>query len=64
MRFMGYCLETTRSGIVESLLIRPVVYPAGKPMMRHLPRCQEFGIAYYSLTLNALHLLHPRLLQR
>jgi len=25
------------------------VYPAGKPIMLHLLRCQELGIAYYSL---------------
>jgi hypothetical protein len=68
---MADCLETTKSGIVEPLLIRPVVYPAGKPMMRHLPagagsynlRCQGFGVKYYSLTLDALDLQHPRLLQ-
>ena len=71
VRFMAYCLETTKSGIVESFLIRPVVYPAGKPMMRHFPadagscdlRSQGFGVNYYSLTLDALDLQHPRLLQ-
>ena len=28
------------------------VYPAGKPIMLHLLRCQEFGIAYYRLILS------------
>jgi hypothetical protein len=37
------------------------VHPPGKPMIPKLPRCQEFGIAYYSLTLDALDLGHPRL---
>jgi len=36
----------------------------GKPMIPHLLRCQGFGVNYYSLTLDALHLQHPRLLQR
>jgi hypothetical protein len=69
--FMAYCLETNKSGILESLLIRPVVYPAGKLMTPHLPagagsydlRCQGFGVDYYSLTLDVLDLQHPRLLQ-
>jgi hypothetical protein len=41
-----------------------VVYPSGKPMIPHLLRCQEIGVDYYSLTFDALHLRHPRLLQR
>jgi hypothetical protein len=31
-----------------------VVYPLGKPMTPHLLRCQGFGVAYYSLTLERL----------
>jgi hypothetical protein len=61
---MAHYLETTKGGIVESLLIRPVVYPSGKPRIPHLPRYQGFGVKYYSLTLDALDLRHPRLLQR
>jgi hypothetical protein len=41
-----------------------VVYPSGKPMIQHLLRCQGFGVNDYSLTHGALHLRHPRLLQR
>ena len=36
----------------------------GKPMIPHLLRCQGFGVDYYSLTLSALNLEHPQLLQR
>jgi hypothetical protein len=32
-------------------------------MIPHLLRYQEIGVNYYSLTLDALHLRHPRLLQ-
>jgi len=38
--------------------------PAFSGMIPHLLRCQGFGVNYYSLTLDALHLQHPRLLQR
>ena len=41
-----------------------VVYPSGKPMIQHLLRCQGIGVNDYSLTLDALHLQHLRLLQR
>ncbi len=75
---MAHYLETTKSGIVESLLVRPVIYPSGKPRIPHLPggrdlttcACppladyQGFGVKYYSLTLDALDLRHLRLLQR
>jgi hypothetical protein len=69
---MAHYLETTKSGIVESLLVRPVIYPSGKPRIPHLPasagsddlRYQGFGVKYYSLTLDALDLRHLRLLQR
>ncbi len=37
------------------------VYPAGKPMIPHLQRCQGFAVAYYSFTLDALDLGHPQL---
>jgi hypothetical protein len=60
---MAHYLETTRSGIVETLLIRPVVCPSGKPSIPHLLRYQGFGVKYYSLALDALDLRHPRLLQ-
>jgi hypothetical protein len=33
-------------------------------MIQHLLRSQGIGVNDYSLTLDALHLLHPRLLQR
>jgi hypothetical protein len=36
----------------------------GKPIIQHLLRCQGIGVNDYSLTLDALHLQHPRLLQR
>jgi hypothetical protein len=64
VRFAGYFLESTKSGILKSFLIRPLVYPSGKPMMPHLLRCQGFGVDYYSLNLDALDLQDPRLLQR
>jgi hypothetical protein len=35
-----------------------------QPMIQHLLRCQGIGVNDYSLTLDALHLQHPRLLQR
>jgi hypothetical protein len=41
-----------------------IVDPSGKPMIQHLLRCQGIGVKDYSLTLDALHLQHPRLLQR
>jgi len=37
------------------------VYPSGKPIIPHLQRCQGLGVVYYSLTLDALYLGHPRL---
>jgi hypothetical protein len=40
-----------------------VIYPMGKPMTPHLLRYQGFAVAYYSFTLDALDLRHPRLLQ-
>ena len=43
-RFMAHYLETTKSGIVESLLVRPVIYPSGKPRIPHLLRYQGFGV--------------------
>ena len=33
---------------------RPVVYPAGKPRILHLLRCQGIAVAYYSFTLGRL----------
>ncbi len=37
---------------------------ADKPSIPHLSRCQGFAVKYYSFTLDALDLRHPRLLQR
>ena len=37
------------------------VYPLGKPIIPHLLRCQGFAVKYYSCTLDALYLGHPRL---
>ncbi len=37
---------------------------SGKPRIPHLLRCQGFAVKYYSFTLGALDLGHPRLLQR
>jgi hypothetical protein len=37
------------------------VYPAGKPMIPHLLRCQGFGVDDYSQTLDALQPRHPQL---
>jgi hypothetical protein len=37
---------------------------ADKPMAPHLQRCQGLAVNYYSYTLDALDLQHPRLLQR
>jgi len=41
-----------------------VIYPTGKPMALHLQRCQGIAVNYYSCTLDASDLQHPRLLQR
>jgi hypothetical protein len=38
-----------------------VVFPSGKPMLRHLRRCQGFAVAYYGFTLDALDLAQPLL---
>jgi len=35
--------------------------PVGKPIMPHLRRYQGFAVIYYSVTLDALYLGHPRL---
>jgi hypothetical protein len=46
---MVHYLETTKSGIDDSLLIRPVVYPSGKPRIPHLPptsRVRRTGLRY------------------
>ncbi len=45
------------------MVIRPVVYPLGKPMAPQLLRCKGFAVKYYSFTLYASDLQHPRLLQ-
>jgi len=59
----GSSHSATHSGVQGHYHIRPVVDLSGKPMIPHLRRCQGFGVAYYSLTLDALDLRHPRLLQ-
>jgi hypothetical protein len=33
---------------------RPIVHPAGKPMILHLLCCQWFAVSYYSFTLGRL----------
>jgi len=38
-----------------------LVYPAGKPIIPHLRRYRGFAVVYYSVTLDALYLGHPRL---
>jgi len=43
---------------------QPWYLPMGKPMAPHLQRCQGLAVNYYSCTLDALDLQHPRLLQR
>jgi hypothetical protein len=55
------------SHIVRSInrfCIRRVVYPSGKPMIPHLPRCQGFGVDYTTASpCDALDLRHPHLLE-
>jgi hypothetical protein len=48
----------------HALTLWQQLYPSGKPMIQHLLRSQGIGVNDYSLTLDALPLLHPRLLQR
>jgi len=57
-------MEHTTGDIQKDKKNSHVVYPSGKPMILHLLRCQGIGVNDYSLTLDALHLQHPRLLQR
>jgi len=57
-------LDPTVGGIQRSIEKPPYLLPAGKPMIPHLLCCQGIGIVDYCLTLDALHLRHPRLLQR
>jgi len=56
--------KRTHGEVQQRYDIYRVVHPSGKPMIPHLLRCQGFGVNYYSLTIDALHLQHPRLLQR
>jgi len=64
-------LDPTVGGIQRSIEKPPYLLPAGKPRIPHLPVCtgscelccQGIGIVDYCLTLDALHLRHPRLLQ-
>jgi hypothetical protein len=62
--FLSDFVEFTVSDIQKTKKTSHVVYPSGKPMIPHLLRSQGIGVNYYSLTLDALHLQHPRLLQR
>jgi hypothetical protein len=62
--FLGNFSEFTSSDIHEKRKTCHVVYPSGKPMIQHLLRSQGIGVNDYSLTLDALRLLHPRLLER
>jgi hypothetical protein len=59
--FLSDFVECSASDIQKT---SHVVYPLGKPMIQHLLRCQGIGVNDYSLTPDALHLQHPRLLQR
>jgi len=56
-------LENTQIGFKVLGENQPVVYPSGKPRIPHLLRCQGFAAGYYSVTLGALDLRHPRFLQ-
>jgi len=47
-------LEFTASDIEKTRKKSQVVYPPGKPMTPHLLRCQGFGVANYSQTLERL----------
>jgi len=57
-------VESTGGEIRLASKICHFFYPTGKPRMLHLLRCQGFAVAHYGFTLAALHLQHPRLLQR
>ena len=61
-RLQRMALEYTQSAFQLLGENQPVVDPSGKPMMPHLLRCQGFAVGYYSFTLGALDLQHPRLL--
>jgi hypothetical protein len=61
---MGRLQELTMDGIHRQGENHRVVYPSGKPGILHLLCCQGFAVDYYGFTLDALHLQHPRLLQR
>ena len=56
--------EFTLGAIQEAAKTSHVIYPTGKPRIPHLRRCQGLAVEYYSFTLAALDLRHPRLLQR
>ncbi len=62
--FMVRLLEYTPGDILKTTKNSHVIYPKGKSRMPHLLRCQGFAVKYYSFTLDALVLQHPRLLQR
>ncbi len=55
-------LEFTSCGIMNLHKNRHVYYPSEKPRLSHLLCCQGFAVKYYSFTLVAADLWHPRLL--
>ena len=57
-------LECTPGEILKTAKNSHVIYPMGKPRIPHLLCCQGFAVKYYSFTLDAADLWHPRLLQR
>jgi len=62
--FLHALLEFTPGDILKAVKRSHVIDPMGKPRIPHLLRCQGFAVKYYSFTLSALDLGHPRLLQR
>jgi hypothetical protein len=61
--FSGYAREFTEPAFHATSRNQPVFHPSGKPGIPHLLLCQGFAVAYYSFTLSASDLHHPRLLQ-
>jgi hypothetical protein len=68
--FQGFCTvlqpfkDITQCEFEKDPQNRRVIDPPGKPMAPHLLCCQGFAVNYYSFTLDAWDLQHPRLLQR
>ena len=60
----GLYQKSTKGALHEVERICHVFYPSGKPRIPHLLCCQGFAVSYYSFTLDASDLRHPRLLQQ